>query len=551
MRARVAASGIREGVLGGASVRVAGGAVVVFLVGVFEAVELDGGGGGGGAAATFFLHPPAARHSVIAAETAKSLDFIREPSNIQDTKNRAALSIPSIGYFRSYLLSYHSHMRIFLATLICAAAALGGDKETLLKQMDSRATHYGEVSRKIWEFAEVGYKEYKSVDLLKSELRQAGFVIEDNVAGIPTAFTASWGQGKPVIAVLGEYDALPGLSQDTTPDRKPMAEGAPGHGCGHNLLGAASLFAVVSIKDWLASKKIPGTIRFYGTPAEEGGGGKLYMARAGVFKDVDAVLSWHPGDSNGASKQSSLAITSAKFKFYGKPAHAAAAPEVGRSALDGVMLMGNAVEFLREHVPESTRIHYVISNGGAAPNVVPEFAELFLYARHPSMPILDGIWNRIVKCAQAGALATETRMEMELIDSSYNVLPNDALAALVDRNLHQVGGVTYTKEEQAFAYLVQIAIHQCRQGIVWKHIVAAVDQLHLHARFGGQRPRLRAFHDSIPDPVQHWHAGIPGIKKQLREFRNHIWRSSAVRDYIMNSSSLGNVLPQKLNRVAH
>src|SRR5258706_8932226 len=275
MRARVAASGIREGAVGGASVRVAGGAVVVFLVGVFEAVELDGGGGGGGAAATFFLHPPAARHSAIAAETAKNLDFIREPSKYSAYKKSSRVEIPSIGYFHSYLLSYHSHMRIFLATMIFGAAAFGGDKDTLLKQMDTHAAHYGEVSRKIWEFAEVGYKEIKSADLLKSELRQAGFAIEDNVAGIPTAFTASWGQGKPVIAVLGEYDALPGLSQDTTPDRKPLADGAPGHGCGHNLLGTASLFAVVSIKDWLESKKIPGTIRFYGTPAEEGGGGKL------------------------------------------------------------------------------------------------------------------------------------------------------------------------------------------------------------------------------------------------------------------------------------
>ncbi len=346
---------------------------------------------------------------------------------------------------------YHAPMRILLLTIVCASAALADDKQTILKQMDARAAHYGDVSRKIWEFAEVGYKEVKSAELLKSELRQAGFTVEDNVAGIPTAFTASWGQGKPVIAVLGEFDALPALSQDTTPDRKPMVDGAPGHGCGHNLLGTASLFAAVSIKDWLAAKKISGTIRYYGTPAEEGGGGKLYMARAGVFKDVDAVLSWHPGDANGASKQSSLAITSAKFRFYGKPAHAAAAPDVGRSALDGVMIMANAVEFLREHVPESTRIHYIVSNGGSAPNVVPEFAELFLYARNPSMPVLDGIWGRIVKCAQAGALATETRMEMDLIDSSYNVLPNDALAALVDRNLRMVGGVTYTKAEQAFA----------------------------------------------------------------------------------------------------
>jgi aminobenzoyl-glutamate utilization protein B len=338
-----------------------------------------------------------------------------------------------------------------LVSAIFAGAALGGDKDTLLKQMETRAGHYGDVSHQIWEFAEVGYKEQKSSELLKSELRQAGFTVQENVAGIPTAFTATWGQGKPVIAVLGEYDALPGLSQASIPDRKPLVEGAPGHGCGHNLLGTASLFAAVSIKDWLVGKKISGTIRFYGTPAEEGGGAKLYMARAGVFQDVDAVLSWHPGDANVSSKQSSLAITSAKFRFYGKPAHAAAAPDVGRSALDGVMVMANAVEFLREHVPDSTRIHYIITNGGAAPNVVPEFAEIFLYARHPSMPVLDGIWNRIVKCAQAGALATETRMEMELIDSSYNVLPNDALAALVDRNLRLVGGVTYNHEEDAFA----------------------------------------------------------------------------------------------------
>jgi aminobenzoyl-glutamate utilization protein B len=348
-------------------------------------------------------------------------------------------------------MRYHALMRTALALLICTGVAFAGDKENFLKQMDARAAHYGDVSRQIWEFAEVGYKEVKSADLLKSELRQAGFTVQDNVAGMPTAFTATWGQGRPVIAVLGEYDALPGLSQAASPDRKPLVDNGPGHGCGHNLLGAASLFAAVSVKDWMAANKIHGTIRFYGTPAEEGGGGKLYMARAGVFQDVDTVISWHPADSNGASKQSSLAIISAKFKFYGKPAHAAAAPEVGRSALDGLMLMANAVEFLREHVPEATRIHYIVSNGGSAPNVVPEYAELFLYARHPSMPVLDGIWNRIVKCAQAGALATETRMEMDLIDSSYNVLPNDALAELVDRNMHLVGGVTYTRQEQDFA----------------------------------------------------------------------------------------------------
>jgi aminobenzoyl-glutamate utilization protein B len=343
-----------------------------------------------------------------------------------------------------------------LAALLLAAAALcAQDKPALLQKMDTRAAHYGEVSRTIWEFAEVGFKEEKSAALLKSELRAAGFTLSENVAGIPTAFTATWGQGKPVIGVMGEYDALPGLSQQDKPERQAVVKDAPGHGCGHNLLGTASLFAAVTIKEWLAEKKLPGTIRFYGTPAEEGGDGKLYMLRAGAFRDVDVVLSWHPSDHNGASLQSSLAMISAKFRFTGKPAHASAAPDAGRSALDGLMIMANAVEMLREHVPDSTRIHYVITNGGSAPNIVPETAEMFLYARHPSMPVLDGIWERILKCAQAGALASETTLQTELINSSYNTLPNDALAALSDRNMRVAGGFPYTPEETAFAEAIR------------------------------------------------------------------------------------------------
>jgi aminobenzoyl-glutamate utilization protein B len=342
-----------------------------------------------------------------------------------------------------------------LGGALCANALTVADKTQILVKMDAQAVHYGDISRKIWEFAEVGYKEQKSAALIESELRAAGFSIEENIGGIPTAFTATWGRGKPVIGIMGEYDALPGLSQYDVPDRKPVVDGAPGHGCGHNLLGTASLFAAITLKNWMTVQNISGTLRFYGTPAEEGGGAKLYMARAGAFKDVDTVLSWHPGDQNGASLASSLAIISAKFRFYGKAAHAAAAPDAGRSALDGVMIMGQSVEFLREHVPESTRIHYIITNGGAAPNIVPDYAELFLYARNPSMPVLDGIWERIVNCARAGALASETRMEMELIDSNYNILPNDALSALVDRNMQMVGGVTYTSEEQAFAETIR------------------------------------------------------------------------------------------------
>ena len=346
-------------------------------------------------------------------------------------------------------------MRMVLLLSLAAAALAADDKSALLQKMDSRAAHYGDVSRKVWEFAELGYQETKSADLLKSELRSAGFSITDNVAGIPTAFTATWGKGKPVIGIMGEYDALPGLSQQDVPERSPRVEGAPGHACGHNLLGTASLFAAVTLKEWLAETGRAGTIRFYGTPAEEGGDGKLYMIRAGAFADVDTVLSWHPADHNGANLRSSLAMISAKFRFHGKPAHAAAAPDAGRSALDGLMIMANAVEFLREHVPDSTRIHYIVSNGGAAPNIVPEYAELFLYARNPSMPVLDGIWERIIKCAQAGALASETRMDMELINSDYNTLPNEALAALADRNLRLAGGVSYTPEERTFAEAIR------------------------------------------------------------------------------------------------
>lgn len=326
------------------------------------------------------------------------------------------------------------------------------EREEILKKMDGRAEYFGDLSRRIWEFAEVGYKENNSSSLLKAELRAAGFQIQENVAEIPTAFVATFGEGKPVIGILGEYDALPGLSQVAfIAEKWARVAGGPGHGCGHNLFGTASAFAAITLKDYLAEKKISGTIKFFGTPAEEGGSGKVFMARAGVFNDLDVALAWHPGDANSASLKSSLANVTAKFRFYGQAAHAAAAPDKGRSALDAALLMAHAVDMMREHVPQTTRLHYIITRGGDAPNVVPDFAEIYMYARHPSMPVLDGIWSRVVKCAEAGALATETKMEMELVGSVYNELPNEPLARLIDKNLRQVGGVTYTPEEVAFA----------------------------------------------------------------------------------------------------
>jgi aminobenzoyl-glutamate utilization protein B len=337
-----------------------------------------------------------------------------------------------------------------MTTVLCAQLPVA-ERNRLLQRMDDTAAHYGGLSRRIWEFAEVGYKEHKSSALLRDELKANGFAIRERIGGIPTAFTATWGSGKPVIALMGEFDALPALSQEDVPERKPRVENAPGHGCGHNLFGVAVAFAAITAKNYMTEHKLAGTIRFYGTPAEEGGGGKVYMARAGAFADADVALTWHPGSSNHASLGSSLANINAKFRFRGVAAHAAAAPERGRSALDALLLMNHAVDMLREHVPQETRIHYVVTGGGAAPNVVPEVAEGYFYARHPKMSVLDGIWSRIVKCGEGAAIATETKMEMEIVNSVWDVLPNEALGVLLDRNLRAVGGVKYNAEERAFA----------------------------------------------------------------------------------------------------
>lgn len=323
--------------------------------------------------------------------------------------------------------------------------------DAVLTDLDSKATGYAATAKQIWGFAEVGYQEEKSSALLQDRLRSAGFSIEAGVGEMPTAFVASYGSGKPVIAIVGEFDALPGLSQDAVPVRKVLLEGGPGHGCGHHLFGTAAAAAAISVKDWLARGKRPGTIRFYGTPAEEGGGGKIYMVRAGVFKDVDAVVSWHPGDLNQVSRATSLANISAKFRFRGVSAHASGAPEQGRSALDGVEAMNTMVNLMREHVPSDARIHYIITNGGKAPNVVPDFAEVYYYARHVDNRVLDGIWDRIVNAGKGAALGTGTTMDYELVNAVYSVLPNDALADVMQRAMDQVGGYAYTPDERQFA----------------------------------------------------------------------------------------------------
>jgi aminobenzoyl-glutamate utilization protein B len=341
----------------------------------------------------------------------------------------------------------------WLLVLVCTSTTLAGqapDARAVMASIDAKAKTYGDVALRIWSFAEVGYQETRSSALLQEQLKGAGFAVSAGVADIPTAFVATWGSGKPVIGIVGEFDALPGLSQAASPARKPIVDNGAGHGCGHHLFGTASTAAAIAVKEWLAASKRTGTIKFFGTPAEEGGSGKVYMLRAGLFDDVDAVVSWHPGDRNTVSASSSLANVTAKFRFRGISAHASAAPHRGRSALDGVEAMDAMVNMMREHVPSDARIHYVITNGGQAPNVVPDFAEVYYYARHNDMRVLDGIWERIVNAARGAALGTDTKMEMEITGAVWNVLPNQYLAKVMHTHLEAVGGFEYTPAEREF-----------------------------------------------------------------------------------------------------
>ncbi|MFC0184975.1 aminobenzoyl-glutamate utilization protein B [Pseudarcicella hirudinis] len=332
-----------------------------------------------------------------------------------------------------------------------AAIPQDTDKQTVISNIDKRFDEYAGISKQIWNFAELGYLEEKSSALLQEQLKKEGFTVQAGVAGIPTAFVATYGEGKPVIGILGEYDALPGLAQEVAPEIKPIPNQKGGHGCGHNLFGTASVAAAVEVKNWLKSSGQKGTVKIYGCPAEEGGSGKVYMVREGLFNDVDVVLHWHPGSLNSADAGTSLANKNGKFRFKGIAAHASASPERGRSALDGVEAMDNMVNMMREHIPSDTRIHYVITKGGEAPNVVPAFAEVYYYARNKDRDILQSVWKRIENAAQGAALGTGTKVEWEVLGGVYNLLPNITLAEIMHNNLVKAGGVIYNDEEKAFA----------------------------------------------------------------------------------------------------
>ena len=327
-------------------------------------------------------------------------------------------------------------------------------KSEATADLQSKYEQYKKTALTIWDYAEMGYKEVKSSALHQQTLKDAGFNVQAGIAEIPTAFVATYGSGKPVIAILAEYDALPGLSQTNAPQKESAGKDA-GHGCGHHLFGTASVAAGIAIKKLIEAKKLTGTIKIFGCPAEEGGSGKVYLVRAGFFNDVDAVIHWHPGDANSVTMTSALANKSAKFRFYGLSAHAAASPERGRSALDAVESMDYMVNMMREHVPQETRIHYVITDGGKAPNVVPDFAEVYYYVRHPKKDDVVAIFDRVVKAAQGAALGTETKMEYEIIGGTHDLLLNKTLAKVMQQNLEKVGGINYTDAEIDYAKKIQ------------------------------------------------------------------------------------------------
>src|SRR5690554_5173994 len=345
------------------------------------------------------------------------------------------------------------------ACLLLAAPSLpaheGAAAEVLQAELDAYAPRMGAVADELWRWAEPGYLETRSSALLQEELREAGFRVESGVAGMPTAFVARAGGDGPVIALLAEMDALPGMSQAVEPAPRALEGQAGGHACGHNLFGAGAVAAARAIHAWLQATGTPGQVRVYGTPAEEGGSGKVYMVRDDLFDDVDAVLHWHPSDRNSAAQHGSMANVSGRFRFTGVSAHASIAPERGRSALDGVEAMNHMANLLREHVPGQTRIHYTISDGGGAPNVVPATASVYYYVRHPDPAVVGEVFGRLQKAAEGAALGTGTEVAYEPLGGVYSLLPNDTLGKVLDDALRQGGGVEYSAADRAFAEAMQ------------------------------------------------------------------------------------------------
>ncbi len=336
------------------------------------------------------------------------------------------------------------------------------NSEPIWDLVEEHRPEFEALSDRVWGMPEIAYTEYASVAEHATMLREQGFTVTENVAGIPTAVMGEAGEGGPIIAILGEYDALPGLSQEAgIAEPKPLPGTGHGHGCGHNLLGSAAMLAATAIKDWLAKSGKPGRVRYYGCPAEEGGAAKSFMAREGAFEGVDAAITWHPSAFTEVAKALSLANTRMDFRFTGRSSHAAAAPHLGRSALDAVELMNVGVNYLREHVPDSSRIHYaMLDSGGIAPNVVQAKSAVRYAIRSRDLKGMLDLNERVKQVALGAAMMTGTTVDISIMSAVSNLLPNRPLEEAMQRNLDRLGPVPFDAQDKAFATQIQSTLSE-------------------------------------------------------------------------------------------
>jgi len=359
----------------------------------------------------------------------------------------------------------------FLSTLLVMPAALGISQDfppaakTALEAVGKLEPRVRQLSLELWKYSETALREHKSAALLSGALEQEGFKVQRGVGGMPTAFIATYGTGRPIIGILAEYDALPGVGNEAGPRREPRKDGVTsGQGCGHNVFGAASVCGAIAVKRTMEAHRITGTVRLYGCPAEETLVGKVYMAKAGVFDDLDVAIDWHPSDENSVKNNPGLAMNNFTVEFFGQSAHGAVNPWDGRSALDAVELMNYGVNLMREHVEPTTRIHYVISNGGGAPNVVPNYAKVWYYARDVNRESVERLYERILKIAKGAAIATETTHKVTLLTGCHEYLLLRTLEERLQEHLEAVGPPKFTDAEQRFGRELQRSIGVAEEG---------------------------------------------------------------------------------------
>ena len=427
--------------------------------------------------------------------------------------------LPTMNMLPRILPAVFSSFMLLVASSLDAAEPLRPTQQSAVADVEARHSELNEVNKALWEFAEVGLEEHRSSALLIDKLKAAGFKVRVGVADMPTAFVAEFGSGTPIIGILAEYDALPGLSQQISPQRDPVTADDPGHGCGHCGLGTGALGAALAVKAAMEKHSLAGTIRLYGTPAEETLIGKVYMTLAGEFSGLDACLHWHPGDRNDAWNGESKAAVSAKFTFAGVTAHASGSPDKGRSALDAVELMNVGANFMREHLKGDVRVHYVITNGGGAPNVVPAKSTVWYYVRADDHLDVERNFAWLRDIADGAAKMTRTKVSVQIDTDCHEIIPNDPLAALLLANLQRIGPPKFTPEEHTFARRLQESVTQ-EFGTNFK--LALNEEIHRAPKPGGGRGSTDVGDIS-------WHVPTGGLRTACfaSESPGHSWQNVA------------------------